>query len=185
MIGVSYVARKNTMQLIRVRALKPEELAELDRLYHTTKSIRVRTRAQMILLASEQGLLAASIASIVRRDEQTVRRWIKRFNAEGINGLEDRPRPGVDAKITPEYRKRLLEVVRRRPRTLDLPFSLWSLQRLADFMAEHTSIRVTGETVRGVLKAGGIVLSRPQHKISSPDPEYMVKKRRLKPKGAI
>lgn len=103
---MSYVARKNTMQLIRVRALKPEELAELDRLYHTTKSIRVRTRAQMILLASEQGLLAASI-------------------------------------------------------------------------------RVTGETVRGVLKAGGIVLSRPQHKISSPDPEYMVKKRRLKPKGAI
>ncbi len=185
MIRMSYVARKNVMQPTRTRAVTPEELAQLDQLYHTTKSIRVRTRAQMILLASEQGLLAHEIASIVRRDEQTVRRWIKRFNAEGINGLADRPRPGVEAKTTAAYRKRLLEVVRQRPRTLDLPFSLWSLQRLADFMAEETSIRVSGQTVRRVLKSGGIVLSRPQHTISSPDPEYRVKKRRLKTKEAI
>jgi hypothetical protein len=34
--------------------------------------------------------------------------------------------------------------------------------------------------VRQVLKKGEIVLSRPQHKITSPDPEYLVKKRRLK-----
>jgi len=36
------------------------------------------------------------------------------------------------------------------------------------------------ETVRQVLKAGEIVLSRPQHKISNPDPDYLLKKRRLK-----
>jgi hypothetical protein len=47
-------------------------------------------------------------------------------------------------------------------------------------MAEETEIRVSDETVRRLLKAEGIVLSRPQHKISSPDPEYEVKKRRLK-----
>ncbi len=47
-------------------------------------------------------------------------------------------------------------------------------------MAEETGLRVCTETVRRVLQAGGIVLSRPQHKISSPDPEYQVKKRRLK-----
>jgi hypothetical protein len=45
-------------------------------------------------------------------------------------------------------------------------------------MAEQTSIRASYETVRQVLKAGEMVLSRPQHKISSPDPEYLVKKRR-------
>ena len=168
------------MPPLRVKDLSQEEHAELDRLYRTAKTPRVRERAQMILLAVEQDMLAHEIASIVRRDEQTVRRWIKRFNAEGTNSLEDRPRSGVDAKVTPAYRKRLLEVVRRRPRTLDLAFSLWSLQRLADFMAEETSIRVSHETVRRVLKTDGIVLSRPQHTITSPDPEYRVKKRRLK-----
>ena len=177
---MSYVARKNAMQPLHVKDLSAEELAALDRLYRSSKLPRLRERAQMILLAVEQSMLAHEIAPILRRDEQTVRRWIKRFNAEGLHGLEDRPRPGVDAKITPAYRERLLEIVRRRPRTLDLPFSLWSLQRLADFMAEETSIRVSDETVRRVLKDGGIVLSRPQHTITSPDPEYMVKKRRWK-----
>ena len=53
---------------------------------------------------------------------------------------------------------------------------MWTLQRLSDSMAEQTGIRASYETVRLVLKAGEIVLSRPQHKVSSPDPEYLVKK---------
>jgi len=43
-------------------------------------------------------------------------------------------------------------------------------------MAEKTGQRVATETVRRVLKKADIVLSAPQHKISSPDPEYLVKK---------
>ncbi len=82
--------------------------------------------------------------------------------------------------VTDTYREQLIEAVRRRPRSLDLAFSMWTLQRLADYMAEQTGIRVSTETVRRTLKAAGIVLSRPQHTISSPDPEYKVKKRRLK-----
>jgi transposase len=70
--------------------------------------------------------------------------------------------------------------VRRYPRSLGQPYSLWTLQRLADYLAEQTSIRVGYETVRLYLKAADIVLSRPQHTISSPDPEYALKKRRLK-----
>jgi transposase len=74
----------------------------------------------------------------------------------------------------------VLAVVRRRPRSLQLPFSLWTLQRLADYLAEHPGLRVSDEPVRRVLKQAGMVLSRPQHTISSPDPEYARKKRRLK-----
>ena len=134
----------------------------------------------MILLSGENRLVPHPIASIVRKDEQTVRRWLRRYHAEGLAGLEAALRPGGEPKTTPAYRQRLLEVVRRRPRALDQPFSLWTLRRLANFMAEETRLRVSEETVRRALKAGGVVLSRPQHKISSPDPEYQVKKRRLK-----
>ena len=156
------------------------ELNELDELYHQTKQVRVRTRAQMILLAVEQQMTAPQIAQIVRKNDQTVRRWIKRYNAEGVNGLFDAPRPGAPVKVTAEYHDQLIQVVRRRPRSLDLPYSMWTLQRLVDYMAEETGLRVSPETVRLHLKAEDIVISRPQHKVSSPDPEYMVKKRRLK-----
>ena len=69
-------------------------------------------------------------------------------------------------------------MVRQRPRSLGQTSSLWTLQRLADYLAEVTGLRLSDETVRVALKAGGILLSRPQHAVTSPDPEYQVKKRR-------
>ncbi|MGO8951440.1 MAG: helix-turn-helix domain-containing protein [Ktedonobacterales bacterium] len=106
--------------------------------------------------------------------------WLKRYSAHGIEGLQDQWVGGAPAKVTPAYQEQLLQLVRRRPRSLELPYSTWTLQRLADEMAEQTGIWVRKETVRVHLKAAEIVLSRPQHTISSPDPEYVVKKRRLK-----
>lgn len=165
---------------LEIPALTEEELEALDTLYRSTKDVRVRTRAQIILLAGEQQMIAPLIAKIVRSDEQTVRNWFKRWQAEGIEGLKDRPMPERPAKITKAYKEQVVAAVRRRPRALGQPYSMWTYQRLADYMAEQTGIRVSYETVRRVLAAAGIVLSRPQYKISSPDPEYQVKKRRLK-----
>jgi transposase len=168
------------MRPLRLPPITPTQHEQLDRLYRTTKVPRLRTRAQMILLAAEQGLKVPQIAAIVRESEATVLRWLKRYLAEGLEGLQDAPRPGRPSELTEAYRMALLAAMRRRPRSLGLPFSLWTLQRLVDYLAEHTRIRVSDETVRRALKQAGIVLSRPQHQISSPDPEYAVKKRRLK-----
>ena len=168
------------MQALEIPAPSQEQFTTLEFLYHTTRDVRLRTRAQMILLAVEQHLTAAAIAGIVRESEETVRRWMKRYVAEGIEGLHDRPRSGAPSKVTDAYRERLLQAVRQRPRSLDQPYSLWTLQRLADYLAEQTWIRVEDETIRLHLKAAEIVLSRPQHTIHSPDPEYVVKKRRLR-----
>ena len=176
-------AKGESMKPIRIAALTPEQLDDLEKLYRTTRDARLRTRAQMVLLAAERRLTAAQIAGIVRASEETVRRWLKRYLAEGVEGLRDEPHPGAPRKVTQEYVERLIHAVRRRPRSLGLPFSLWTLQRLADYMAESTGIRVSYESVRAHLKTAGIVLSRPQHTITSPDPEYALKKRRSSEHG--
>lgn len=168
------------MKPLHLPAPTSAELQTLEQAYRTTRDARLRTRVPMILLALEHGWTARQIATIVRESDETVRRWLKRYQAEGLLGLHDAPRPGAPGKVTSAYQEQLLHVVRRRPRSLDQPYSLWTLQRLADYLAEQTGIRVSIETVRRQLKAAGIVLSRPQHTIASPDPEYLVKKRRLK-----
>jgi transposase len=168
---------------IQVPPLTEEQRRALDGLYRKTKLPRVRTRAQMVLLSAEQGLKAEEIAGLVRESAVTVLTWLKRYLAEGIEGLQDAPRAGRSATVTEEFRKSLLDSVRRRPRNLGLAFSMWTLQRLADYLAEKTGIRVSDETIRRELAKEGIVFSRPQHTISSPDPEYQVKKRRLKKAG--
>jgi len=168
------------MEKLYVPSLSEEQRVELDELYRKTDVPRVRSRAQMVLLSAEKKLKVDEIADIVRESSVTVLRWLHRYMAEGIPGLMDAPRAGRSSILTDEFRKRLLEVVRRRPRSLDLEFSMWTLQRLADFMAQATGIRVSTETLRRALAKEDIVFSRPQHTISSPDPEYQIKKRRLK-----
>jgi transposase len=168
------------MQPLEMPPLTAEQIDAVAQLYRTTHNVRLRTRAQMVLLAAEQQLGVPEIAAIVRECQNTVRCWLKRYAAHGIEGLQDHWVGGAPVKVTPAYQEQLLQLVRRRPRSLDLPYSTWTLQRLADVLAERTRIRVRKETVRVHLLAAEIVLSRPQHTISSPDPEYAVKKRRLK-----
>jgi transposase len=54
---------------------------------------RQAARAVMVLL-SLRGLAPSQIAELLDCHPATVRRWIGRFNAEGLAGLADRPRPG-------------------------------------------------------------------------------------------
>jgi hypothetical protein len=54
---------------------------------------RQAARAVMVLL-SLHGLPAAQIAVLLECHPATVRRWIGRFNTDGLAGLADRPRCG-------------------------------------------------------------------------------------------
>src|SRR5438105_12223622 len=57
---------------------------------------REAARAVMVLL-SQHGLPPSQIAELLDCHPATVRRWIGRFNAEGMAGLADRPRSGRPA----------------------------------------------------------------------------------------
>ena len=105
-------AKGESMKPIRIAALTPEQLDDLEKLYRTTRDARLRTRAQMVLLAAERRLTAAQIAGIVRASEETVRRWLKRYLAEGVEGLRDEPHPGAPRKVTQEYVERLIHAVK-------------------------------------------------------------------------
>src|SRR5215469_7888193 len=124
-------------------------------------------------------MTAPAIAAIVREDDQTVRNWLKRYLAEGIEGLKDRPMPGAPLKITPAYEEQVLAAVRRRPRSLGQPYSMWTLQRLADYMAEQTGIRASDETVRQVREFGGDCAEPSTAQDYQPRPRLLVKKKTI------
>ena len=85
---------------VRLPQLTAEQLAELDTIYRTSQDKRARTRAQIILLAAEKGLLAPQIAEIVRETDQTVRNCLKQYMASGVDGLYDKPRSGRPPTVT-------------------------------------------------------------------------------------
>src|SRR5438128_216792 len=60
---------------LEIFPLTAEEVEALDTLYRTSKDTRLRTRAQIVLLAGEQRMTAPTLARIVRETDQTVRNW--------------------------------------------------------------------------------------------------------------
>ena len=161
--------------MLRLIRKSDDEVTEVRSLYHTTKDVRIRTRAQIILLAFE-GLSAPKIAKIVDMSSEGVRHHLRRYRDAGIQGLYDKARSGRPRIATPAYIEAALAALRRRPRALGLSFSVWTLDRLLAYLTEQTGITVSDETLRTHLLERGFSFSRPQHKVSSPDPDYVQKK---------
>jgi hypothetical protein len=87
-----------------LRARRPEDAEEERKVRKLAGSRHAPgdwiNRARMIAL-SWKGLRTARIAERLRCHPQTVRERIHRFNAEGIDGLGDRPRAGRKGVVVP------------------------------------------------------------------------------------
>lgn len=76
--------RYTSTTAIRVRALTNDERTAVERLAHSRVApARQVERAQVVCLASQRRAVAG-IAECLRLNPQTVRDWLKRFNAEGL-----------------------------------------------------------------------------------------------------
>jgi transposase len=79
---------------VRVRPLSEAERETLLRwIQDETIAPALRRRARVVLLSSYD-ISTYVIAILVSMGRNNVSHWIRRFNAEGLVGLSDRPRPG-------------------------------------------------------------------------------------------
>jgi transposase len=92
----------------------------------------------------------------VRLNDDTVRLWLKRFNAEGLDGLRDRPRAGRPATYTAEQAGEVVALSLTDPRGLDLPFASWTLDRLTAYLHEAKRIPMSRAQVGKLLVAEGL-----------------------------
>jgi len=71
-------------------------------------------RARIVAL-SWDGLGVRAIAAEIGCHENTVRRWLHRFNAAGVDGLGNRPGAGRKRRITEAERSRIIALARSVP----------------------------------------------------------------------
>jgi transposase len=144
------------MRRLRLRELTGAERMAVERLAHSrTAPARQVERARIVWRAS-QGQMAAAIAAALRLTAYTVRAWIKRFNTQGLAGLEDQPRAGRPPTYTPEQVATVIATVLTDPKTLGLPFGSWTLDRLAAYLSEHKGIAIKRSRIDEILRAEGL-----------------------------
>lgn len=141
---------------LRVRDLTPDERASLQRLAQSrTAPARAVERARIIWHA-HHGERVPAIAAALRLTESTVRRWLKRFNAAGLAGLEDQPRAGRPPTYTPDEVGAVIAASLTDPQCLDLPFASWTLDRLAAYVVEAKGIAMKRSRIDELLRAEGL-----------------------------
>jgi transposase len=144
------------MRRLRLRDLTDEERTTVERLAHArTAPARQVERARIIWRAG-QGHDVVEIASQLRLRAHMVRGWLHRFNAEGLDGLEDRSRSGRPPTYTPEQVAKVIATALTDPKTLGLPFASWTLDRLAAHLNEHLGIAIKRSRIDEILLAEGL-----------------------------
>jgi transposase len=125
---------------IRVRVVSEEERRTLGQMArsHTLGAGIVR-RAQIVLHALD-GLKAPEITARMDLCGATVRHWLKRFNARGLDGLKEDVRSGRPPTYSAEQRSAVINAALTRPADLGLPFACWTLDRLVAYLGEHKGI---------------------------------------------
>jgi len=141
---------------LQARELTPDEQASLRRLAHSrTEPARAVERARIIWLA-HAGWRVPAMAAELRLTEATVRLWLKRFNAHGLEGLRDQPRGGRPPTYSAEAVGEVIALSLTDPRSLGLPFASWTLDRLAAYLQEQQGIAIKRTRIDELLLAEGL-----------------------------
>lgn len=167
---------------LRVRSMTVEEERVIMKLARSqTASVRLVQRAKIVDLGSA-GQTVPQSARELGLDENTVRKWVKRFNEQGLGGLEDAPRSGAPSRYTAENKARVIELARTRPSALGLPFASWTFERLALYLRERVGLPMKKTRIFEILQDEGLRWRKQETWFGERlDPEFARKRGRLKP----
>jgi len=112
-----------------------------------------------------EGASREEAARAAGMDRQTLRDWVHRYNAEGLAGLSDRPRPGPRPRLSPEQEAELVTAVERGPDPDRDGVVRWRRVDLKALIETRFAVRLHERSVGKVLRRLGFArLSvRPEH----------------------
>lgn len=123
-------------------------------------------------------LIGVSFEHVVRnsrRSERTVRLWVERFNAQGIDGLVYRPRPGRPRKLAGETVASVILPVVDDPATANQTH--WTITKLCGWLKETKDLDLSYRTLLRYLHEQGYARRIPRPVPEPPDREAWQKRR--------
>jgi transposase len=138
-------------------------------------------RAALRLLAianALEGMTRAESARLVGMERQALHDAIQRFNAEGPDGLHDRPRSGRPEQLTAGQQAALKAHILRGPETERDGVSAWRLVDLCEHVEQTYGVRYSQWGLSRVLNRLNLSRqkTRPSHPKGSPAAQAAFKK---------
>ena len=134
------------------RGATNEELGELRRRVAAQGIPHRDHQRAVVVLAVLDGAALAAAGRKAGCCENAAAVWCRRFQAHGLAGLVDRPKPGAPPLYGPADRQRVLDIGRQPPDPKLDGTATWSLELLAQRMAGRHML--LGSTNASVIACG-------------------------------
>jgi len=146
--------------------LSDEKVVEIETAVKKDKRPEVRQRATAIRLL-HLGYKAEEVADMLGVSKPSVYGWFNRWQAEGIEGLVNRPKNPRKRKASEAYCQALEEALEQEPATFGYTFPIWTTERLRDHLEGQTGIRLSVNWLNEVIRQRGYVYRRPKHDLTN------------------
>ena len=163
---------------ILVRPLSEAERERLEQMRRSRTGDAGLARRAAMVLRSAQGEKAPAISKGLGVSERTVRKWIRRFTAQGLEGLRELPRPGRPPVYLEVERGRVIQAALPPPQQMGKPFCHWTLDQLEEHLQQE-GCSMRRSRIHEVLRAEGVKWQKERTWFASPDPQFAEKRGRL------
>ena len=138
-------------------------------------------RRLMAVRLSSEGRNVSELSEIFQLTPQTIRKFIDAYNQGGLAQLMPHKKPGRTPKLQ-FTDTQWEEIIHQPPVSLDKLNTKsynWTLQLLSEYLHLYHGVKISISHLWYILRQHKINMGRSQLKITSPDPDYIVKRDRV------
>jgi transposase len=128
----------------------------------------IRIRAVQRILDGESPEIIAKTLGFHR---SAIYQWLKRYEAEGFDGLKFRKIPGRQPRLNKAQKQKVFDIVTsKNPLQLKFPFALWTRLMVQKLILDQFDVHLSVVTVGRLLRELGLTPQRPLHRAYQQNP---------------
>jgi transposase len=163
--------------MIRIQ-LSHEQHSELEN-FRRQASSKNSEKALMVLLSND-GKTVSEISLMLKRNQHTVRDWLKRYRNQGVMGLYRNFSPGRPGTLREKIKEHIRKIIKESPLSFKYQDSAWSVPLITFDVNKNLSVNASSKTVTRALKDMGYVYKRPSKTVPGHAPDKQEKKEAVK-----
>ena len=144
--------------------------AQLESLYKSAPNAKLAKRF-LAILKLYLGKTIPETAALIHASAVSVRLWVHRWNTEGPDGLQEKPRSGRPPKLDPSQQAELVKTVQNSPKDVGYENSTWILKGIVDHVKKKYDQDYSLTGIDQLLKRKNLVKKVPRPMPVKADPK--------------
>jgi transposase len=157
------------MRALRIAEAATVALGLEDEIRRSQES-RYDHRLHGVLLVA-QGMTCPDVAGLLGDAPRSVENWVRRFEAEGLAGLQEGDRPGRPRRLSSRQLTEVDAILRKTPREAGRSGNLWDGKTLAAWIQRRHGVRLGVRQCQRLFRQFGFRLRKPRPMVAQADPE--------------